>query len=230
MSTTTTSSTGVLTISQDPAVVTVIERFDVPRERQDEAVDAARRHVADDWRGRPDFVGAAVLRSRISGNVSVYAQWRRPGENRGAAPPAPPAEQSLAGALSAFPVQVSKTFSVEFSDFSPTVAPPTLVSTSRTPAAHFGIFEVTVEQQNRMVDLARANAPRSLSTPGILAINFHRSLDGTHVVNFGLWSYVETDFNTLTQQPGFREEDRYWQDVTPGIPDFFDVVAVDAAT
>lgn len=230
MTTTNQSPGGVLTISQDPSIVTVIERFDVPGQRQDEAVGTAHRYVIDSWRGSSAFVGAVLLKSRISGNVSVYGQWRRPEENRGAAPPAPPAEQSLAAALAEFPTQLSKTISVEFSDFSPTVAPPTLISTDRTPAGHFGIFEVIVEQQNHMVDLARANAPKSLLTPGILAINFHRSLDGKHVVNFGQWSYIETDFNKLTQQPGFRDEDRYWQDVTPGIPDFFDIVAVETAS
>ena len=224
----TTASTrdSVLVISQDPAIVTVIERFDVPRQRQHDAVDTARRHITREWRSAPPFIGAALLRSTISGNVSVYTPWKRPTQHRRAAPLTPPDGQSLAAALSEFPVQLSKTFSVEFSDHSPTVAPPTPVSVDRTPAGHFGIFETPVEQQNRMVDLARANAPASLRAPGLLAINFHRSLDGAHVVNFGQWAYLETDFNKLTQQPGFRPEDRYWEDVTVGEPDFFDIVAV----
>lgn len=230
-STTTTAKTastgGVLTISQDPSIVTVIERFDVPKDDQDAAVEAACKHIAKTWKSASDFIGAVLLKSRISGNISVYAQWKRPTEEKGAAPLAPTAKQSLAAALKGYPTQVSKTFSVEFSALSPTFSPPMRVSVERTPAGHFGIFPLSVERQNRMVDLARANGPKSLGTPGLLAINFHRSLDGEHVINFGQWSYIETDFNKLMQQPGFKPDDNYWEGVAEGEPDFFDIVAVE---
>lgn len=104
---------------------------------------------------------------------------------------------------------------------------PNLLAVERTPCAHFGMFTLTIENQNRMVDLARAFAPKSLSTPGLMAINFHRSLDGRKVINFGQWAFVDIDFNQLNQQPGFRDEDLYWKGVAEAEPDFFDIVAVE---
>lgn len=226
MSSTSTSPGAVLTISQNPGIVTVIERFDVPKDRQAEAVDTAHGHIKRIFALDPDSMGAVLLRSRISGGVSIYMQWKRPAA--GAAPLAPPEDQSLSPAMAAFPTLMSKTFSVKFSDFAPSVAPPTRVSVEQTPAGHFGMFTLRPENQNRMVDLARAFGPKSLNTPGLLAINFHRSLDGERVINFGQWTYVETDFNKLTPQPGFRRDDLYWDAVAKAEPDFFDIVAVEA--
>lgn len=224
MSSIPTSPGAVLTISQDPSIVTVIERFDVPQDRQAEAVEIAKNHISQTWTNAPDFVGAVLLRSRIHGGVSCYAQWKRP--TSGSAPTAPPASQSLASALSMFETLDSRTYSMEFSSHAPSVAPPTLVSMERTPCGHFGMFTLTPENQNRMVDLARAYGPKSLTTPGLLAINFHRSHDGERVINFGQWAFVDIDFNQLNQQPGFRDEDLYWKGVAEAQPDFFDIVAV----
>lgn len=36
-----------------------------------------------------------------------------------------------------------------------------------------------------------------------------------------------TDFNKLTQQPGFRPDDLYWGEVTEAEADFLDIVAVE---
>ncbi len=218
------STKAVLTISQDPSIVTVIERFDVPKDRQEEAIETAKNHISQTWANDPDFVGAAILKSRIHGGVSCYAQWMRP--SGGAAPIAPPPAQSLTPALSMFETLDSRTYSVEFSGHASLMTPPTLVSVEKTPYGHFGMFSLTIENQNRMVDLARAFAPKSLNTPGLLAINFHRSLDGERVINFGQWAFVDLDFNKLNQQPGFRDEDLYWKGVAEAEPDFFDIVAV----
>ncbi len=78
-----------------------------------------------------------------------------------------------------------------------------------------------------MLDLAWENAPKSLQvTPGLIAINFHRSVDRLQVINLGLWSTFD-NFNVLTQQPGFREDSLYWDGTADFQPDFFDVVLVE---
>lgn len=106
------------------------------------------------------------------------------------------------------------------------MTPPTRVSMKQTPHAHFGIFSVTRENQDRMLDLAHEYGPKSFVTPGLLAINFHRSIDELQVINLGVWTSFN-DFNFLTQQPGFRDDDLYWKGVADFPFDFFDIVAVE---
>lgn len=214
----------VVTVSQDRDIVTAIERFDVPSDQQAEAVQKATDHIVQEWKGDSEFVGAILLRGRVRGGVSCYAQWKRPAD--GFSPAAPAASRSLAATLPSFKLLDSRTYTVEFTKQAESVAPPTWVSMKQTPHAHFGIFSVTRENQDRLLDLARENAPKSLTTPGLLAIDFHRSIDGLQVINLGVWTSFD-DFNFLTQQPGFRDDDLYWKGVADFQFDFFDVVAVE---
>lgn len=119
-----------------------------------------------------------------------------------------------AAALPAFKLVDSRTYTVD-TDQAESVAPPTQVSMKQTPYAYFGIF-VTRENQDRMLDLPRENAPKSLTTPGLLTIDFHRSIDGLQVINLGVWTTFD-DFNSFTQQPGFRDDNLYWEGVAGGL-------------
>ena len=214
----------VLTISQDPGIITVIERFDVPVEQQQAAAEKAQNYIQKNWKNDKNFVGVALLKSRDHGGLSSYSQWKR----IGSAPKAPENSQTLAAAFPGFKLLDSKCFSLEFSAQAPIVSPPALMSTAGSPKAHFGLFTTSVEKQNEMVDRARANAPQSLDVPGLLGVNFHRSIDGERVVNLGLWTSFD-GFGNLTKQKGFQDDDLYWQGVADFEYDFFDVVAVEAA-
>ncbi|MEH2182271.1 antibiotic biosynthesis monooxygenase [Nostoc sp.] len=213
----------VVTISQDRDIVTAIKRFDVPSDQQAEAVQKAADHIAQEWKGDSKFVGAILLRGRDQGGVSCYAQWKSPTD--GEEPSAPVASRSLAVALPTFKLLDSRTYTVEFTDQAESMTPPTQVS-MQTPYAHFGIFSVTRENQDRLLDLARKYAPKSLTTPGLLAIDFHRSIDGLQVINLGVWTTFD-DFNFLIQRPGFRDDNLYWEGVADFQGVFFDVVAVE---
>jgi quinol monooxygenase YgiN len=214
----------VVTISQDRDIVTMIERFDVPSEQRAEAIQKAADHIEQAWKADSEFVGAILLRSRDRGGVSCYSQWKSPAD--GASPATPTASRSLAATLPTFQLVDSRTYTVEFTDRADSVALPVQVSIDQTPHAHFGIFSVTHENQDRLLDLARENAPKSLTTPGLIAIDFHRSIDGLQVINLGVWTTFD-DFNSLTQQPGFRDDNLYWEGVADFNFDFFDVVAVE---
>lgn len=227
--------TTTMTVSQDPGIVTVIERFDMAPDLQAKAVQLAEDHISHVWKNEPGFVGAALLRCRNRGGLSCYAQWRRPSDGSPpTAPDAPAAAQSLAEALEMFRTTSfrrmdSRTYTLDFSGSADGVALPSLISLAKTPCAHFGVFSVTPESQNRLLDLARGYGPRSLITPGIQSINFHRSLDGKRVINLGLWADFD-GWDDLLKQPGFDGKDMYWeQAVDDWQPDFFDVVAVQAA-
>ncbi len=211
-------------ILQDQDVVTVIERFDVPAAEQPEAVGRATDHIARGWKDDSEFVAAVLLRGRERGGITSYSQWKQPVD--GSAPATVPGAWSLEATLPTFTMLDSRTYTVEFTD---SANPPTLVSLDQTPLAHFGIFSLAGENQDRLLDLARENAPRSLQvTPGLISINFHRSVDGTQVINLGTWNTFD-HINALLQQPGFRDNSPYWSGVADFQPDFFDVVLVEAS-
>jgi hypothetical protein len=216
----------VLTVSQDRDIVTAIERFDAPVDQQVEAIRKATDHIVQQWKADSAFVGAILLRSRDHGGVSCYAQWKRAAD--GSAPTAPAASRSLAAALPNFKLVDSRTYTVEFTAQAESVTLPTRVSLKQTPIAHFGIFDVTGKSQDVMLDRARENAPKSLGTPGLLAINFHRSIDGLQVLNLGAWSTLG-GFKALLQRPGFKKQDEYFKNISEFTYDFFDVVAVEVS-
>ncbi len=104
---------------------------------------------------------------------------------------------------------------------------PTRASLEDTQQALFGIFTVTWENQDRLLDLARKFAPTSLDMPDIVAIHFHRSLDGLEVINLCVWTSID-HFAFLKQKLGFKDNSVYWQGVADLQFDFFDVVAVES--
>ncbi|MFD4643939.1 putative quinol monooxygenase [Lentzea sp. NPDC058436] len=225
----------VLTVRPDVPVITVIERF-AGAVTEDQGTSSKPRRPAgrpEDVVRNPDVVRArellpSVLKSRdgflaalllagLDGEFVVYSQWRAAGE-----PPAEvPAEWSVAGELAGFDLVDRRTYTVDFS----APADLTRFSVRDTPLAHFGVFSVDADDQERMLELARKHAPDSIGTPGLLGINFHRSLDGGQVINLGAWNSFES-FGDLLGRPGFQDEAVYWEGVAEFRPHFFAVVDV----
>ena len=225
MSSVSTSSRAVLTISQDPSIVTVIERFKVPANRKEEAIDIGKNHISQTWINDPDFIGAALLRGRDHDGISCYAQWKRSGGNM--TPDAPPASQSMS-ALSTFKLLESRTFSMDFTEHAQAEVEPTQISMEKTLFVHYGLFSVKPENQNRVVDLGRGNSTQSMGTPGLLSISWHRSLDGKMIVNLGTWSNFD-GLEQLSHQEGFKldSDEVYWKGWADWKAELFDVVAVE---
>lgn len=236
MTTGTTLRGDVLTVRPNAPVITVIERFSgagaapvpgtssKPRRPSGNPADVvrtpeivrARDVLPSVLKSRDGFI-AALLLAGLDGEFVVYSQWRAAGEP----PEEVPAGWSLAGELDGFEPVDRRTYTVDFS------APGDLtrLSAQDTPLAHFGVFAVAARDQERMLELARRHAPDSLGTPGLLAINFHRSLDGGQVINLGAWKTFE-GFGDLLGRQGFQDEAVYWQGVAEFRPHFFAVVAV----
>lgn len=74
---------------------------------------------------------------------------------------------------------------------------------------HFAEFRMPVDNQPRMVELAKEHVGPAMSLEGLVSANFHRSLDGERVINYGQWEN-EDAITKLTQRPGFGKEDGYW--------------------
>ena len=240
MTTTDNASATKLYVRSGSELVTVIERFSL--DGAGKAVGAgedmstvvhqpSRAH--EPGTTRPEVTGAArYLRDTLSkidgfvaglllagqhGEVALYSQWWT-----GVTTPAePPDAWSLAPALDGFTRVDGRIYAVDFT------APDVIseVSLTGTPHAHFGVFTVIPETQEQLLGLAHYHAPASIGTPGLAAINFHRSLDGHRVINLGLWTGF-AEFDHLLVQPGFEAGAKYWKGVAGFRPHFFDVAAV----
>jgi hypothetical protein len=229
-----------LQVSASAPVVTVIERFAPPDPARlaspaedlttvtyppsTEArppdgrpeVAAARTYLEGVLSKAGGFTGAVLLAGQ-RGEVVLYSQWATAGN-----PPAEmAAEWSLAPALPDLDRVDGRTYRVDFS----APRPVSEISLPKTPRAHFGVFTVAPENQERLLVLASEYAPKSMGTPGLLAVNFHGSLDGHRVINLGLWSDFE-GFGELEKRPGFVDAGNYWDGVAGFRPQYFDVVAV----
>ena len=71
------------------------------------------------------------------------------------------------------------------------------------------LLKVKEGQQDAVVELAKEHVGPAMSMPGLVSANFHRSLDGKRVINYGQWEDRDAIYQ-LTQRPGFGKEDGYW--------------------
>lgn len=213
-----------LTISTDPSIITAIERFVVDDSHKDDAVELAGRYIVATWRNEKAFIGAALLRGRNHPGISCYAQWQRLTDK--ISPDAPPPEWSLMAALPGFAVTESRIFSTDFIE---NLADPTgtILSFEEAPRLHYGLFSVKPENQNKVMDLGRGNSGKLLGMPGLASINWHRSIDGQMINNFGTWQHFD-GLQLMGQQKGFRlgTEDVYWHGWADWDNELFDLAAV----
>ena len=88
---------------------------------------------------------------------------------------------------------------------------------------HFAEFRMQPEHQPRMIELAKENVGKAMKLPGLVSANFHRSLDGTRVINYGQWSNREAIEN-LKKQPGFGSESPYWEGIAENEHHLYELV------
>lgn len=213
-----------LTLSTDPRIITVIERFEVDESRKDDAVELAGRHITQTWRKDEAFIGAALLRGRHHPGISCCAQWKRlTGE---ISPDAPPPAWSLADTLSDFPTVESRIFSTDFIE-NASGSPTTTISFETAPLLHYGLFSVKPENQNKVMDLGRGNSGNLLGMPGLSSINWHRSVDGKMINNLGTWQHLD-GLPQMSEQKGFNVNtgDVYWRGWADWDNELFDLAAV----
>jgi hypothetical protein len=167
------------------------------------------------WRHHEGFRGAVVLASRDHNRITVYSR-----HDSGAAAP------RLLTTDDALGVRARtldwRTYDLMWRDGNEV---PTVVSPQHTPVVHFGLFTVLDDQADALLERVAAGAPASLVTPGLRAINFHRSHDGQRLINFGTWSTFDR-FHVLLDQPGFTTGKKYWDGLATFENDYFDVIDV----
>lgn len=191
------------TLDLENQLVTVIVLFKVKEEQQAAVVETVKQLFAIAKR-QSGFVSANLHRSIDGLKVANYAQW----ENETAL------EQfrQLPDVQSLVP-QLHELVEEMDSHIYEIVASESKVGVPKIKVGeyfvHFAEFRMPAENQPRMVELAKEHVGPAMSLEGLLSANFHRSLDGERVINYGQWENEEA-ITALTQRPGFGKEDGYW--------------------
>lgn len=84
--------------------------------------------------------------------------------------------------------------------------------TSDYPLVHFAEFVMPVENQPKMIELAKEHIHPAMELPGLLTATFHKSIDGVRVINYGQWENEEA-IKKLKEQPGFGGTTPYWDGI-----------------
>lgn len=190
-------------IDLENQLITAIILFRV-KARQQAAVVGKVKQLFEIAKEQPGFVSANLHRSLDSIKVANYAQW----ENKMAL------EQFRTRSdVEALVTQLQDLVEEMDSHLYEIVASESKVGPPQINAGeyyvHFAEFRMPPDNQPRMVELAKEHLGPAMSLPGLVSANFHRSLDGERVINYGQWADKEAIYK-LTQRPGFGQEDGYW--------------------
>lgn len=203
-------------IAVNNELITVIVIFTVEPERQQELVDAIADFLTT-VRQQPGFVSASIHKSLDGLKVANYAQWQ--------------SRESYQSFLENTEVQAKASKLQEFTppDFhiyevaisESKVGTPKIVTGEYI--THFAEFRMPPENQPQMMILAAENVGKAMKLDGLLSANFHRSLDGTRVINYGQWRDRQT-IDRLKQEPGFGSESPYWEGIAENEHHLYEVV------
>jgi quinol monooxygenase YgiN len=209
------------TIATNNDVIAVIILFSVEPERQQELIDTITSFL-DEVKKQPGFVSASLHKSTDGMKVANYAQWRSQEDYEAFVNNSE--LQAKASKLSEFAKPDSHLYEVVISQ--------SKVGTPKISAGgfltHFAEFRMPPENQQRLLDLAKEEVVKAMENPGLISANFHRSLDGTRVINYGQWRSQE-DIEALTKQPGFGKEDGYWRGLAENEYHLYEVVLTEPA-
>ncbi|MEL6439636.1 MAG: antibiotic biosynthesis monooxygenase [Cyanobacteria bacterium J06621_8] len=204
------------TLSLDNSLLTVIIIFRVEPQQQQELIDAIKEFLSTVTQ-QPGFVSANLHRSTDGVKVANYAQWSSKSDfeafrnNK--------AVQQQAARLFEFDQPDSHVYEIVTS--ASKVGTPEIREGGYL--THFAEFKMPSANQPRMVELAKEHLSPAMEQPGLISATFHRSLDGTRVINYGQWDNSEAIAN-LTQQPGFGKEQPYWSGIAENEYHLYEVV------
>ena len=208
-------------ISVDNEVITVIIIFSVQPERQQELVDTIANFLLT-VKQQPGFVSANIHKSIDGLKVANYAQWKTFKDyqnflnNRDV--------QAKAAKLRDFNQPDSNIY--ELALFESKIGIPKIVAGEYI--THFAEFRMPPENQPQMMKLAQENITKAMQLDGLISANFHRSLDGTRVINYGQWQDMQT-IDQLKQQPGFNSESPYWSGIAENEHHLYEVILTEPA-
>lgn len=204
------------TVAINNEVITVIIIFRVEPERQQELINTIIDFV-NTVKQQPGFVSTSLHRSLDGEKVANYAQWKSLADYEAFRNNAQ--VQAKAIKLGEFNPPDSHVYEVVVSESK--VGTPKISQGGYI--AHFAEFRLQPDKQPQMVELAKEHVGKAMEFPGLISANFHRSIDGTRVINYGQWLDQQT-IEELRKQPGFGSESPYWEGLAENEFHLYEVV------
>ncbi|MEO1690753.1 MAG: antibiotic biosynthesis monooxygenase family protein [Cyanobacteria bacterium J06629_2] len=204
------------TLALDNSLITVIIIFRVKPEQQQDLIGVIKEFL-ETVKTQPGFVAANLHRSIDGVKVVNYAQWADL-----------EAFQAFRG-NSKIQAKAAKLFEFDTPDshIYEIVASESKVGTPQITAGeyitHFAEFSMTESDQLRMIELAKEHLKPAMEQSGLVSATFHRSLDGTRVINYGQWENQEA-IAELTKKPGFSSDKPYWEGIADNEYHLYEVV------
>lgn len=104
----------------------------------------------------------------------------------------------------------------------------TRIATDQDVVTLVNVFTVSPEQQQKLLDmLVEATETTMRHLPGYVSANFHRSLDGTRVINYAQWRSRE-DFEAMLANPEARAHMAPITKLASAEPHLYEVVFTDS--
>lgn len=204
------------TLSLDNSLTTVIIIFQVKPEQQQELIKAIKEFL-ETVKTQPGFVSANLHKSIDGVKVANYAQW----SSRSAFDAFRNNQkvQAKADRLFEFDTPDSHVYEIVASESK--VGMPEIKEGQYV--VHFAEFTMQPENQPKMVELAKEHVKPAMEQPGLISATFHRSLDGTSVINYGQWENKEA-IEELVKKPGFSKDKPYWEGIAENEYHLYQVV------
>lgn len=204
------------TLALDNSLTTVMVIFTVKLEQQQELIEAIKEFL-ETVKTQPGFVSANLHKSIDGVKVVNYAQW----SSRSAYESFVNNDevQSKAGKLREFTPPDSHVYEIATSESK--VGTPEIKEGEYI--VHVAEFSMPAENQPRLVELAKEHVKSAMEQPGLISATFHRSLDGTRVINYGQWENKEA-IEELQKQPGFSKDKPYWEGLADNLYHLYEVV------
>ena len=204
------------TLSLDNSLTSVMIIFTVKPEQQQELIDTIKEFLKT-VQTLPGFVSASLHKSIDGVKVVNYAQW-----------------SSMDDFESFINNQEVKAKASKLFEFDPPDTHVYEIVTSESKVGtpqikegeyivHVAEFSMQPENQPKMVELAKEHVKSAMEQSGLISATFHRSLDGTRVINYGQWANKEA-IEELTKQPGFGKDKPYWEGLADNEYHLYEVV------
>ena len=208
------------TLSIDNSLTTVIIIFTVKPEQQQELIEVIKEFL-ETVQTLPGFVSASLHKSIDGVKVVNYAQWSSMDDfesfinNQEV--------KAKASKLFEFDSPDSHVYEIVTSESK--VGTPQIKEGEYI--VHVAEFDMQPENQPKMVELAKEHVKPAMEQPGLISATFHRSLDGTRVINYGQWANKEA-IEELKKQPGFSKDKPYWEGLADNEYHLYEVVHINS--
>lgn len=208
----------MITIATENQLTTVISLYSVIPERQTELVEKLITYLQV-MQQQHGFVSASLHKSLDGEKVANYMQWETSEDYE--------AFSNNNGIQGQFKHQDLLMFGEIDTHVYEIVASQSKIDTPQIKEGkyivHFAEFRMEADDQPRMVELAKEHLTPAMELEGLISANFHRSLDGTRVINYGQWRDQES-IEELRKKPGFGSEKPYWQGIAENKYHLYEVV------